>query len=173
MAASVSRVGDRAARGGPCLEAGMLESWGLLLAGHCTQAPRLLSRLLEMLFHDYRHPSRSPVTITIITATWQCHPAAHSSILQLPYRSPRPPLPLPAFYSYVASQQSTPTTPSSRRSCSYEALYARSVELSNGRAAMLGFLAAILVEAGTGNGILGQLIMWGKISGLLGAASGF
>lgn len=56
---------------------------------------------------------------------------------------------------------------------SYEAQYARSVELSNGRAAMVGFLAAILVEAGTGNGILGQLIMWGKISGLLGAASGF
>jgi hypothetical protein len=56
----------------------------------------------------------------------------------------------------------------------YEAKYARQVELSNGRAAMVGFLIAILVEAGTsGYGILGQLIMWGKITGFLGAASGF
>lgn len=32
---------------------------------------------------------------------------------------------------------------------------------------------AIMVEAATGKGILMQLIMWGKISGFLGAASGF
>lgn len=30
-----------------------------------------------------------------------------------------------------------------------------------------------MVEAATGKGILMQLIMWGKISGFLGAASGF
>jgi tRNA A58 N-methylase Trm61 len=38
---------------------------------------------------------------------------------------------------------------------------------------MMGFLAAVLVEAGTGSGILGQLIMYFKASGLLGEASGF
>lgn len=51
--------------------------------------------------------------------------------------------------------------------------YARQVEITNGRWAMLGFLASTLVEAATGNGILGQLIMYGKLSGLLGAESGF
>jgi hypothetical protein len=51
--------------------------------------------------------------------------------------------------------------------------YARQVEITNGRWAMIGFLGAVLVEAGTGNGILGQLIMYGKLSGLLGAESGF
>ncbi len=54
-----------------------------------------------------------------------------------------------------------------------EMAYALSVEQSNGRWAMVGFLAAVLVEAGTGNGILGQLIMWFKITGFLGADSGF
>jgi hypothetical protein len=56
---------------------------------------------------------------------------------------------------------------------SYEIKYARQVEISNGRAAMVGFLAAVLVEAGTGYGILGQVIMWLKFTGFLGAASGF
>jgi len=51
--------------------------------------------------------------------------------------------------------------------------YAANVERTNGRWAALGFLAAILVEAATGKGILGQLIIYGKLSGLLGAASGF
>jgi Chlorophyll A-B binding protein len=51
--------------------------------------------------------------------------------------------------------------------------YARQVELTNGRWAMLGFLAAIVVEAATGQGIFGQLIMWLKWVGLLGEASGF
>jgi hypothetical protein len=37
---------------------------------------------------------------------------------------------------------------------------------------MLGFLAAIAVEAATGQGILGQLVLYGKWSGLLGAESG-
>lgn len=51
--------------------------------------------------------------------------------------------------------------------------YARQVEITNGRWAMLGFLAAIAVEAGTGRGILSQLILYAKLSGLLGQQSGF
>jgi hypothetical protein len=58
-------------------------------------------------------------------------------------------------------------------SANSEMAYARSVELSNGRAAMIGFLAAVLVEAASGQGILGQLIIWFKVSGLLGSESGF
>lgn len=38
---------------------------------------------------------------------------------------------------------------------------------------MLGFLSAIVVEAATGQGIFGQLVMWFKWAGLLGEASGF
>ena len=38
---------------------------------------------------------------------------------------------------------------------------------------MLGFLAALIVEAGTGKGIIGQLIAYFKFLGLLGPASGF
>lgn len=51
--------------------------------------------------------------------------------------------------------------------------YAKTVEISNGRAAMLGFLAAIVVEAGTGKGIILQIIMYLKWSGILGPMSGF
>jgi hypothetical protein len=51
--------------------------------------------------------------------------------------------------------------------------YAKDVELNNGRAAMLGFLAACVVESATGLGVLGQLIEGFKAVGLLGAASGF
>ena len=54
-----------------------------------------------------------------------------------------------------------------------EIAYARDVELTNGRWAMLGFAAAILVEAATGAGVVGQLEMYAKFSGLLGAQSGF
>ncbi|KXZ50706.1 hypothetical protein GPECTOR_15g390 [Gonium pectorale] len=54
-----------------------------------------------------------------------------------------------------------------------EEQYARDVELANGRAAMLGFLAAILVEAATGKGIILQIITYLKWSGLLGPMSGF
>ncbi len=36
-----------------------------------------------------------------------------------------------------------------------------------------GFLTAVLVEAGTGKGIIMQIIMWLKITGFLGAESGF
>ena len=54
-----------------------------------------------------------------------------------------------------------------------ELAYAKSVELSNGRAAMLGFWLACAVESATGNGILGQVIVYLKMSGLLGAESGF
>lgn len=52
-------------------------------------------------------------------------------------------------------------------------VYAKQVELDNGRWAMLGFLAAIIVEAATGNGIIMQLIQAAKWSGLLGVESGF
>jgi hypothetical protein len=41
------------------------------------------------------------------------------------------------------------------------------------RYAMLGFAAAILVEAATGNGIIGQVITYLKWSGALGERSGF
>ncbi|GFH20478.1 uncharacterized protein HaLaN_17606, partial [Haematococcus lacustris] len=41
--------------------------------------------------------------------------------------------------------------------------YAQEVEMRNGRWAMIGFLAAILVEAGTGSGIIGQCIMYLKV----------
>ena len=54
-----------------------------------------------------------------------------------------------------------------------ELRYARGVELSNARAAMLGFLGVLLVEAATGRGIIGQGFMYAKMSGLLGEKSGF
>lgn len=54
-----------------------------------------------------------------------------------------------------------------------ELAYALNVEITNGRYAMLGFLTAVLVEAATGKGIIMQLIMWFKITGFLGADSGF
>ena len=41
------------------------------------------------------------------------------------------------------------------------------------RYAMLGFLTAVLVEASTGEGILGQVLEICKWSGLLGDRSGF
>ena len=54
-----------------------------------------------------------------------------------------------------------------------EMAYARDVELQNGRWAMLGFATAILVEAATGAGVVGQLETYAKVAGLLGANSGF
>lgn len=54
-----------------------------------------------------------------------------------------------------------------------EMRYAQNIELTNGRYAMTGFLAAVLVEAATGNGIIGQLFVYAKWSGLLGSDSGF
>lgn len=56
---------------------------------------------------------------------------------------------------------------------SSELEYAKEVEIQNGRYAMLGFLAAVLVEAGTGHGIIMQLIDICKMVGLLGSESGF
>ena len=49
----------------------------------------------------------------------------------------------------------------------------KDVELANGRWAMLGFLAAILVEAGTGRGVIEQCISYLKFIGILGPMSGF
>ena len=54
-----------------------------------------------------------------------------------------------------------------------EMAYARDVEVTNGRWAMLGFATAILVEAATGAGVVGQLETYAKVAGLLGANSGF
>merc|ERR1712087_801436 len=54
----------------------------------------------------------------------------------------------------------------------FEMQWLRSVEMNNGRAAMIGYLAGVLVEAKTGAGPLGQLIDWGVRLNLLGADSG-
>ncbi len=51
--------------------------------------------------------------------------------------------------------------------------YLRTVELDNARWAMVGFFAAVLMEAKTGGGIIPQGIMYGKMLGLLGPDSGF
>jgi hypothetical protein len=51
--------------------------------------------------------------------------------------------------------------------------YAREVEINNGRAAMVGFAAAVCAEAASGGGVFQQLIWAFKAMGLLGAASGF
>ncbi len=51
--------------------------------------------------------------------------------------------------------------------------YARRVELTNGRFAMIGFLTAIIIEAASGRGIISQCIGYLRLSGLLGEASGF
>ncbi|GLC68832.1 hypothetical protein PLESTF_000743400 [Pleodorina starrii] len=79
-----------------------------------------------------------------------------------------------------AEARSAPAAPAPKPQVTAEQLYgldegkyARDVELSNGRAAMLGFLAAIMVEAATGKGIILQIIMYLKWSGLLGPMSGF
>ncbi|PNH04579.1 hypothetical protein TSOC_009230 [Tetrabaena socialis] len=80
----------------------------------------------------------------------------------------------------VAEEPVAEPTPSSRPQISQsqlysldEAQYARDVEIANGRAAMVGFLAAILVEAATGKGIILQIIAYLKWSGILGPMSGF
>jgi len=51
--------------------------------------------------------------------------------------------------------------------------YAKTVERTNGRWAMLGFALACAIEAHNGHGILLQLVDWFKFVGLLGEASGF
>ena len=50
--------------------------------------------------------------------------------------------------------------------------YAKNVEITNGRWAMIGFLTAIMIEAATGRGILLQLVGYAKALNLLGPASG-
>ena len=54
-----------------------------------------------------------------------------------------------------------------------EEAYARDVELRNGRWAMVGFALAVWLESFTGLGVVGQLELYGKLSGVLGAESGF
>lgn len=67
----------------------------------------------------------------------------------------------------------SPPPPVRMTAAEREAEYARDVELNNGRWAMLGFAAAILGEAATGAGIVGQLEAYAKWAGLLGPNSGF
>lgn len=73
--------------------------------------------------------------------------------------------------SAMASSDARPDVPNLFENS--EMAYARKVELTNGRWAMIGFLSCIVVEAATGRGILGQLFLYFKLSGLLGEASGF
>jgi|TARA_B110000977_G_scaffold199131_1_gene285635 hypothetical protein len=51
--------------------------------------------------------------------------------------------------------------------------YLKKIELDNARWAMVGFFAAVLMEARTGGGIIPQGIMYAKMVGLLGPDSGF
>tara|TARA_B100001142_G_scaffold286865_1_gene302122 strand:+ start:727 stop:1854 length:1128 start_codon:yes stop_codon:yes gene_type:complete len=51
--------------------------------------------------------------------------------------------------------------------------YLKKVELNNARWAMVGFFAAVLIEARTGAGVKDQLIMYAKMTGVLGPDSGF
>ena len=54
----------------------------------------------------------------------------------------------------------------------WEVDFAEDVERTNGRWAQLGFLTLITIEAFTGKGLVGQLITYGKLSGVLGPESG-
>jgi len=45
--------------------------------------------------------------------------------------------------------------------------FAKGKEMDNGRWAMIGFALAILVEAGTGAGVVEQILFYIKASGLL------
>lgn len=75
-----------------------------------------------------------------------------------------------------SSSAPAPVTPAQRDFYPSEAsdiAFAKDIELSNGRLAMIGFLASILVEAATGEGILGQVIFYLKEAGVLGDKSGF
>eukprot|EP00854_Cymbomonas_tetramitiformis_P023264 gene23264-28156_t len=57
---------------------------------------------------------------------------------------------------------------------SYDELsYAKNVEVVNGRWAMIGFALTILIESATGFGTLPQLFFYIKMTGRLGADSGF
>lgn len=87
----------------------------------------------------------------------------------------------PSVASTSAPAASTPMSAQQRQSSveqlyfgeTSELAYARGIEITNGRYAMIGFAAAILVEAATGDGILKQVIDICKWSGLLGERSGF
>lgn len=67
----------------------------------------------------------------------------------------------------------SPVWVSEREMQDFEAAYARQVELTNGRWAMIGFASAILIESATGAGIIPQMTFYAKLTGLLGPNSGF
>jgi hypothetical protein len=73
----------------------------------------------------------------------------------------------------AAAAPAAPAVSRAQMAADQEAAYAREVELTNGRWAMLGFASAILIEAATGAGVVGQLEGYAKAAGLLGAQSGF
>ena len=60
-----------------------------------------------------------------------------------------------------------------RTRCKTDLCYHCTSQLQNGRWAMIGFLACIIVEAATGRGIIGQVFLYLRAVGLLGEASGF
>jgi hypothetical protein len=73
----------------------------------------------------------------------------------------------------AAPAAAAPAMSTAERADAFEREYARSVELTNGRWGMVGFASAILIEAATGAGVVGQLEGYAKAAGLLGAQSGF
>jgi hypothetical protein len=58
-------------------------------------------------------------------------------------------------------------------SVSSETAFALDIEINNGRWAMIGFALAVGIESASGNGIVGQLIGYAKMTGVLGPDSGF
>ncbi|KAK3289026.1 hypothetical protein CYMTET_3525 [Cymbomonas tetramitiformis] len=76
--------------------------------------------------------------------------------------------------SRITQEPSIPTEETtSGLSANDELAYARNVELENGRWAMMGFALTILIESATGYGTLPQLFYYIKLTGVLGADSGF
>ena len=69
---------------------------------------------------------------------------------------PNPERPLSPTHPPIHLNPTHPT-PNPPPPPSYESKYAREVEVTNGRAAMVGFLAAVMVEAATGHGIILQV----------------
>lgn len=67
----------------------------------------------------------------------------------------------------------TAATMTPKQVADVQSSYLKRVELNNARWAMVGFAVAVVMEAKTGGGMFDQLVMYGKMSGLLGVDSGF